>query len=93
MPLQIPIEVKEVQCGEKVFDWEIPPEWNIRDAYVLDLSSGKKVIDFKEHNLHIVGYSIAVDEELTYEELTPHLHYIEEQPNAIPYVFSYYEEQ
>jgi len=90
---QIPIEIKEVPCGEKVFDWEIPPEWNIRDAYVLDLSSGKKVIDFKEHNLHIVGYSIAVDEELTYEELTPHLHYIEKQPSAIPYVFSYYEEQ
>lgn len=90
---QVPIEIKEVPCGEKVFDWEIPSEWNIKDAYVLDLSSGKKVIDFKEHNLHIVGYSVPIEEELTYKELIPHLHYIENQPDAIPYVFSYYEEQ
>jgi len=90
---EIPIELKEVPCGEKVFDWEIPPEWNIKDAYVLDLSSGKKVINFKEHNLHIVGYSIPINKECSYEELLPHLHYIKDQPQAIPFVFSYYEEQ
>lgn len=90
---EIPIEFKEVPCGEKVFDWEIPPEWNIKDAYVLDFSSGKKVINFKEHNLHIVGYSIPINKECSYDELLPHLHYIKEQPKAIPYVFSYYEEQ
>ncbi len=87
----IPIEIKKVKSGTKVFDWEIPPEWNIRDAYVRNLDTGQKVIDLKNHNLHVVSYSIPVSTICTYEKLLNHLHYLEDQPKAIPYVTSYYE--
>ena len=86
----IPIKIKEVKSGTKIFDWIVPPEWNINKAYVQNLDTGEKIIDFKNHNLHIVSYSIPINQIVSYNELKKHLHYLEDQPNAIPYVTSYY---
>lgn len=87
---EIPIKIKEVPCGTQVLDWNIPPEWNIREAYVKDKNSGKKVIDFSKNNLHILAYSQPINKICSYEELSKHLYFLEDQPNAIPFVTSYY---
>ena len=86
----IPIEIKHVKSGTKAFDWTVPPEWNIRDAYILNLYTGEKVVDFKIHNLHVMGYSEPIDLELNYNEMLNNIHYLKDQPDAIPYVTSYY---
>jgi aminopeptidase-like protein len=86
----IPLEIKQVMSGTKVFDWTVPPEWNIKDGYVIEVNTGRKVIDFKSHNLHVVGYSEPIDSELSFEELEKNLYFLKDQPDAIPYITSYY---
>lgn len=85
----VPLTTHEIASGEKCFDWEVPNEWNIRDAYVKD-ERGERVIDFQQSNLHVVGYSTPFHGQLTLAELRPHLHTLPEQPDAIPYITSYY---
>ncbi len=85
-----PLNVRTVPSGTPVYDWEVPPEWNIRDAYVTD-SSGKRVVDFADSNLHVVNYSVPVDVELSFDELSEHLHTLPGMPDAIPYRTTYYE--
>ena len=88
----VPYEVHEVPSGTQAFDWTVPDEWNIRDAYVMD-QAGHRVIDFQANNLHVVGYSVPFSGVLTREELLPHLHTRADLPEAIPYLTSYYSRQ
>ena len=88
---EIPLlKIKKFPSGSMAFDWEIPQEWIIRDAYVLD-PEGKKIIDFKLNNLHLVGYSSKISKKMRLDELKKHLYTLPNQPNAIPYVTSYYQ--
>ena len=84
------LKIHKVTSQKKVFDWNIPLEWEIKDAYVTELKTKKKVIDFKKNNLHIVGYSISLNKKLSLEQLSKNLYSIPEQPNFIPYITSYY---
>ena len=88
---RIPLQIHEVPTGTQVFDWTVPREWNIRDAYVCN-SSGEKVIDFKNSNLHVVNYSVPVRAKLSLHELKEHLHTLPDRPDWIPYRTSYYRE-
>ncbi|HFW6663878.1 TPA: DUF4910 domain-containing protein, partial [Campylobacter jejuni] len=78
-----------IKSGTKVFDWIVPDEWNVKEAYIIT-PEGEKICDFKKHNLHLLNYSEAIDQEIELEELQDHLYSIEEMPDAIPYVTSYY---
>jgi aminopeptidase-like protein len=88
----IPLNIHEVPSGTKVFDWEVPKEWYINDAYILT-PEGKKIANFKINNLHILNYSIGINKNINYSELKDHLFTIESMPEAIPYVTSYYKEK
>lgn len=87
----IPVTVKEVPTGTTVFDWTVPKEWNIRDAWVKD-SSGRKIIDFADSNLHVLGYSKSIHQQVSVDELKKHLFTLPEHPDWIPYRTSYYNE-
>ena len=82
----------EVPTGTQVFDWTVPKEWNIRDAWIKN-SKGEKILDFQETNLHVMGYSLPVDRKVTLAELLPLIHTQPDQPDAVPYVTSYYKER
>ena len=82
----------EIPTGTQVLDWTVPKEWNIRDAWIKNIK-GEKILDFAKSNLHVMGYSIPVNQKVTLEELLPLIHTQPDQPDAIPYVTSYYKER
>ncbi|MGC2639221.1 MAG: DUF4910 domain-containing protein [Acidobacteriaceae bacterium] len=88
---RIPLQLHEVPTGTQVFDWTIPKEWNIRDAYIAR-PDGTRVVDFRRSNLHVVNYSVPVRGSFTLEELRPHLFTLPDRPGWIPYRTTYYRE-
>ena len=86
------LKIIEIKSGTKVFDWIVPNEWNIKDAYIKD-EKNIKVVDYKKNNLHVVSYSSPMNKVISDKELKKNLHYIKEKPNAIPYVTSYYKKR
>ena len=86
------LKIKKIKAGAKVFDWKIPEEWNISDAFIID-KHGDKIIDFKKNNLHVVGYSKPINRTMGRDELINKLFSLKKQPNAIPYITSYYEKR
>lgn len=88
---QVPLTIHEVPSGTEVFDWTVPREWNVRDAYVKN-ARGERVIDFRRSNLHVVNYSVPVNGRMSLEELRPHLFTLPDRPEWIPYRTSYYKE-
>jgi len=87
----IPLEVNEVPSGTKAFDWTVPPEWNIRAAYI-ERSDGARVVDFADNNLHVVQYSRPINEVMPLSDLRGRLHSLSDRPDWIPYRTSYYSE-
>ena len=88
----VPLKIYEVPSGTKVFDWHVPNEWNVNDAYVKN-SKGKRIIDFKKSNLHLVGYSTPFKGKINLNDLKKHLYTLPKQPKLIPYITSYYNEK
>lgn len=87
----IPLQVQEIASGSEVYDWKVPKEWNVKQAYIV-APNGEKVADIAVNNLHLMSYSVPVNKTMSWQELEPHLFYLPEQPDAIPYRTSYYKE-
>jgi aminopeptidase-like protein len=85
----LPLKLDQYPSGSWVYDWQIPDVWSIKNAWVAN-SKGEKVIDFKKNNLHVINYSTPVNQKMTLQELLPYLHSLPEQPDAIPYLTTYY---
>lgn len=85
----IPLNILEYASGTNVYDWTVPDEWNVKDAWIKN-SKGKKVVDFKESNLHLVSYSVPIHETMSYKKISKKLFFLEDLPDAIPYRTSYY---
>jgi aminopeptidase-like protein len=85
-----PIGIIEYPSGAPIYDWEIPDEWNIHDAFIKD-KLGNRLVDFRKSNLHVMGYSEPIHQWMTFAEIEPHLHCLESAPDAIPYRTSYYQ--
>ena len=83
------LKIRSISSGTRVFDWTVPKEWNVSDAYILD-SNNKKIVDFKKNNLHLIGYSVPINKFISKSELFKHLHTLKDNPVAIPYITSYY---
>ncbi|MGB0423147.1 MAG: DUF2172 domain-containing protein, partial [Flavobacteriales bacterium] len=88
----MPLKRTAVPSGSSVYDWTVPKEWNIRDAYIIT-PEGEKIAQFKKNNLHVLNYSTPVDMKIGFSELKEHLYTLKNQPDAIPYVTSYYKEK
>ena len=87
----IPLEIHEIPTGTKVFDWIVPKEWNIKDAYIKN-SKGEKIVDFNKSNLHVLNYSVPIHKKISLKELKEHLYTLPDYPNWIPYLTAYYKE-
>jgi len=85
----VDLKVTEIPCGTQCFDWTVPPEWNINEAWIKN-SKGEKIVDFSKNNIHILGYSEPYLGNLDFDNLKPHLYTLPEQPGLIPYLTSYY---
>ena len=87
----IPLKIIETPTNTQVYDWKIPKEWNINDAYIKN-SKGEKIIDFQKSNLHVLNYSIPINKKISFDELKSHIFTLENNSDVIPYRTSYYEE-
>jgi aminopeptidase-like protein len=86
------LKINSVPSGTNVFDWTVPKEWSVKEAYIIT-PSGEKICNFSKNNLHLVGYSIPFEGEISFDELKKHLYTLPDQPKAIPYITSYYKER